>query len=219
MYERNLTYNIMLVLDTSKSIMWVVQHIEKFLSHIVSQISNSEDKLGLITFNNDLAKIYHYPTANIRQVIGTINKLEPKGSTPLGKGLSLATRVFSKERYRILGVKNIIILISDCFPEPLEGGHKDLLEEPSYKDVISATEKIKREKIELIIINPSIYKSDKNSWNKKLIKKVINISNAKYMEIHPKKSTNIFNKERFEIDRADIIKFTQTVWEIKSDIN
>ncbi|NQT65001.1 MAG: VWA domain-containing protein [FCB group bacterium] len=168
-YEENVIYNIMLVLDTSKSISWVIPHIEKLISYITSNVSNSRDKMGLITFNNDLAQIYHYPTLNVKQVIGTINKLETKGQTPLGEGLNLAVQVLSKEQYKIPAVKNIIILISDCFPEPLEGGHKDLLDEPSYKMVLSVSEKIRNEKLGFIIINPSEKVDATVNWNVKLI--------------------------------------------------
>ncbi len=214
-YEENVVYNIMLVLDTSKSISWVIPHIEKFVSYITSNVSNSRDKLGLITFNNDLAQIYHYPTLNVKQVIGTINKMEVKGQTPLGEGLNLALQVFSKTKYRIPGMKNLLILISDCFPEPLEGGHKDLLDEPSYKLVLSAAEKIRDEKLGFIIINPSAEKEEKMTWNKKLIEKIIAISKAKYIEVNPRMKLNLFQGERAFIDEDKLNEFFDTVNEVK----
>jgi len=207
----------MLVLDTSKSISWVISHIEKIISYITSNVSNSRDKIGLITFNNDLAQIYHYPTLNVKQVIGTINEMEAKGKTPLGEGLNLALQVFSNEQYKIPGMKNLIILVSDCFPEPLEGGHKDLLDEPSYKLVLSASEKIRNEKLGFIIINPS-EKKDKDKWNAKLIKKIIDITKAKYIEIHPKMKFNLLKGEKAFIEEEKLTEFFIAVNEIKVNL-
>jgi len=217
-YEENVIYNIMLVLDTSKSISWVIPHIEKFISCITSNISNARDKLGLITFNNDLAQIYHYPTLNVKQVIGTINEMEAKGKTLLGEGLNLALQVFSKEQYKFPGMKNLLILISDCFPEPLEGGHKDLLEEPSYKLVLSASEKIRDEKLGFIIINPAAKDEEKVNWGKKLIQKIINITKAKYIEVHPKTKFNLLKEEKAFIDEQKLTEFFDAVNEVKVNL-
>ncbi|HHE36985.1 MAG TPA: VWA domain-containing protein [Candidatus Cloacimonetes bacterium] len=217
-YEENVIYNIMLVLDTSKSISWVIPHIEKFISYITSNVSNSRDKLGLITFNNDLAQIYHYPTLNVKQVIGTINETEAKGQTPLGEGLNLALQVFSKDQYKLPGMKNLLILISDCFPEPLEGGHKDLLEEPSYKLVLSASKKIRDEKLGFIIINPAAKDEENVSWGKKLIEKIIDITKAKYIEVHPKTKFNLLREEKAFIDEEKLTEFFDAMNDVKVNL-
>ena len=217
-YEENVIYNIMLVLDTSKSISWVIPHIEKFISYITSNVSNSRDKLGLITFNNDMAQIYHYPTLNVKQVIGTINEMEAKGKTPLGEGLNLALQVFSKEQYKLPGMKNLLILISDFFPEPLEGGHKDLLDELSYKLVLTAIEKIKKEKIGLIIINPVVEKKEIKGWNDKLIDKIKEIAEVKYIEIRPKKKTHFFSADKAVIEYDKMNEFFNIVSDVKINL-
>ena len=208
----------MLVLDTSKSISWVIPHIEKFISYITSNVSNARDKLGLITFNNDLAQIYHYPTLNVKQVIGTINEMEAKGQTPLGEGLNLALQVFSKDQYKLPGMKNLLILISDCFPEPLEGGHKDLLEEPSYKLVLSASKKIRDEKLGFIIINPAAKDEEKINWGKKLIEKIIDITKAKYIEVHPKTKFNLLKVEKAFIDEEKLTEFFDAINDVKVNL-
>lgn len=217
-YEESVIYNIMLVLDISKSISWVIPHIEKFISYITSNVSNARDKLGLITFNNDLAQIYHYPTLNVKQVIGTINEMEAKGQTPLGEGLNLALQVFSKDQYKLPGMKNLLILISDCFPEPLEGGHKDLLEEPSYKLVLSASKKIRDEKLGFIIINPAAKDEEKVNWGKKLIEKIIDITKAKYIEVHPKTKFNLLKVEKAFIDEEKLTEFFDAINDVKVNL-
>lgn len=218
-YEQNVIYNIMLVLDTSKSISWFIPHVEKLISYIISNVTNSKDKLGLITFNNDVAQIYHYPTLNVKQVIGTINKLEIKGQTPLGQGLNLALKIFSNDKYKQHGMKNLIILISDCFPEPIEGGHKNLLNEPSYKLVLSAVEHIKQSGAGLIIINPSAQKGNsKNNWGIRLGEKCAEITAGKYIEVHSEKKYNLFTGEKIDINEQTLSDFFTAVSEIKNEI-
>ncbi len=216
--EQNEIYNIMIVLDTSKSISWIIPHIEKLISHITQSAFYSRDKVGLIAFNNNLAHIYHYPTNNIKQVIGTINKLEALGKTPLSNGLDLALKVLSKNSFKTPGYRNLIILISDCFPEPLEGGHKDLLEEPSYKAVIAVSEKIKKEKLGYIIINPAQQKNNKVYWNEKLIKRIKEISGARYIKVNPESKNPLINNVRSTINQEDLLKLSETILEVKSNI-
>lgn len=179
-------YNVMLVLDSSKSIGWVIPHLEKLIPVLTSRVTQSKDSHGLITFNNDLAQIYHYPTRNVKQVLGTINQLEVKGFTPLGKGLELALQIFNLDRYKQPGMKNMILLISDCFPEPVTGGYKNLLEEPSYQMVINVAHHIRDSKTGMLIINPAPIQKIKNTnWGKKLANKIIDITHCRYIEIPP----------------------------------
>lgn len=214
-YEQNVIYNMILVLDTSKSIVWMISSIEEIISHITSNAFHSRDRLGLITFQNNRAFLHHYPTLNVKQVIGTINKIEAKGETPLGEGLNLALQVFSKEQYRLPGMKNIIIMISDCFPEPLEGRHKNLLDEPCYKAVVSASEKIKKAKIDLIIINPSAQEY-KKGWNLSLINKIKEVSDASYIRIHPKIQYNRESEAEASISLEDSLYLSETIWSVKT---
>lgn len=217
-YEQNIIYNIMLVLDTSLSISWAIPHIEKFMPYLTSNVSNSRDKLGLIAFHNGLAQIHHYPILNIKQVIGTINKIETKGHTPLGEGLNLALRVFSRQQYKLPGMKNLIIMISDCFPEPLEGNHKNLLDEPSYKLVLKAVEKINKENIGFIIINPISHKKKTKGWNDKLIDKIKEAISLKYIEIHPTMKTRFFSNDDVIIDENKIYEFFNIVTDVKINL-
>ncbi|MCF7918570.1 MAG: VWA domain-containing protein [Candidatus Cloacimonetes bacterium] len=217
-YEENVVYNVMLVLDTSKSISWVIPHIEKVVSYISANVTNSRDKLGLITFNDDLAQIFHYPTLNVKQVIGTINEMEAKGKTPLGEGLNLAVQVFGREQYKLPGMKNLVILISDCFPEPLEGGYENLFDEPSYKLVISAAEKMRDEKLGFIIINPAADKKGQANWGQKLIEKIVKITQAKYIEVSPTISFNLFRGENAIIEEEKLTELFSAVSDVKVNL-
>jgi len=161
-YSFKQDFNIMIVLDTSNSVSWVTQVIDKVIALITNSARNSNDKLGLITFNNEKANIIHYPTKNIHQIIGSINNTKTKGLTPLSEGLKKAVNVFTQNRFNLPGMANAIILISDCYPEPLTNKYKDLLDEPVCKEFLFECEKIAENKIKLLIINPILNESKIN---------------------------------------------------------
>ena len=153
-YSFKQDFNIMMVLDTSNSVSWITHIIDKVIALVTNSAKNSNDKLGLITFNNDTANLIHHPTKNINQIIGSVNNSNPKGFTPLSEGLRKAVNVLSQNRYNLPGMANAIILISDCYPEPLTYKHKDLMEEPVCKEFIFECEKIAEKKIKFLLINP-----------------------------------------------------------------
>ncbi len=153
-YSFKQDFNMMMVLDTSNSISWITGIIDKVISLITNSVKNCNDKLGLITFSNEKANVIHYPTKNVRQIAGSVNKSKPSGLTPLSDGLKMAVTVLSQNRYNLPGMANAIILISDCYPEPLTYKYKDLFDEPICKEFIFACEKIAEKKIKLLIIIP-----------------------------------------------------------------
>ncbi len=216
-FESSVCFNMMLILDTSRSITSMMHNIEAIITHITTKTFHLRDRLGLITFQNDRAQIHHYPTRNVKQVIGTVNKIKTRGATPLGDGLNLALQIFSRERYNIKGMKNIIIMISDCYPEPLKGGYENLMEDPCYLSVINASEKIKKAKIDLMIINPSVERCQ-GTWNIKLIDKIIEVSGAKYVRIYPRTLPKVLRGKKSSIRKRDSINLTETLWKMKTGL-
>lgn len=215
-YSRDVAYNIMLVLDVSSSIQWVLPHVEKIVSLLSANASQSRDKLGLITFKDDIAQVLHYPTMNIKQVIGTINTFEASGLTPLGDGLTLARQVLSKERFCIAGMKNMIMLISDCFPEPIEGGHENLLDEPCYQSVIRAAREIDDQHIRFLVLNPAPpAKEGSNSWGRRLAEEVTHSSQARYVELHPKMMAAMLKTPRATFSEVEMETVMDAVADLK----
>ncbi|MDY0151636.1 MAG: VWA domain-containing protein [Candidatus Cloacimonas sp.] len=155
-YQSKQSFNIMLVLDISNSVKWILKFMEKIISMLTAQASVSKDKLGLIVFQDDRAQIIHYPTSNIRHVIGTINTLTPKGKTPLSGGIKLALQTLEHSRFQVTGMSNAIVLLSDCFPEPITGEYEDQLDEPACQDILNVCDKIAAAKIKFLVINPGI---------------------------------------------------------------
>ncbi len=192
--------NMMVILDSSKSISWFVKYIEKFLPIITAYSFKKRDKIGYITYKNGSAHIIHYPTLNVQQIIGSINSTRIEGETPLSESLQLANQVFKKQQYNYPGMKNMILMISDCFPEPLEGGHKDIFDEPAYKKMISETKKIAENNIDLTIINPAQVKNNSYNWGRKLAKKLQTLYEINYLEINKPQNKNFFNSKEKMIE-------------------
>ena len=155
-YQRKQSFNIMLVLDVSNSVRWVLKFMEQIIGMLTAQANACKDKLGLIIFNDDRAHVMHYPTSNIRHVIGTINTLSPKGKTPLADGMRLAFQTLEQSRFRVTGMSNAIVLLSDCFPEPIVGGYEDQLDEPVCQQILALCDKISEAAIKLLVISPAI---------------------------------------------------------------
>jgi len=155
-YQFKQSFNIMLVLDISNSVRWILKYIEKIISMLTAHASASKDKFGLIVFQEDHAQIMHYPTGNIRHVIGTINTLAPKGKTPLADGIKLALQTLEHSRFRVTGMSNAIVLLSDCFPEPITGEYKDQMDEPACQDFLNVSDRIAAAKVRFLVINPGI---------------------------------------------------------------
>lgn len=216
-YMQEEDFNIMLVLDSSHSTNWVIPHIEKFVKLITQNVSQARDKLGLITFNNDTAQIFHYPTLNVKQVIGTINELEVSGLTPLADGLNLAKQTMEREQYNVAGTKNIILLISDCFPEPVKGGFEDLLDEPCYVEAFKAAETISDSKTSLMIINPAVEEGKSKNWGQKLAEKIEAETNTKYLELHPKNMFKVFGTGDTVLDEDELHRFIESINEMRME--
>ncbi len=158
-YQSKQSLNTMLVLDISNSIKWILKFIEKVISALTIQARASKDKLGLIVFNNDRAQIMHYPTINIKHVIGTINTLQPKGKSPLAEGVKIALQALEHSRFQVVGMTNAIVLLSDCFPEPLSGEYADQMDEPVCQELLHVCDKIAETGIKFLVLNPCIGKS------------------------------------------------------------
>ena len=84
--------------------------------------------------------------------------------------------------------------------------------------VLSASKKIRDEKLCFIIINPAAKDEEKINWGKKLIEKIIDITKAKYIEVHPKTKFNLLKGEKAFIDEEKLTEFFAAVNEIKKEI-
>jgi len=182
-YEYKQSYNIMLIADLSTSVSNSIPLIRKFVEMITYNSTRMRDKLGLITFQDDLPRLAHHPTLNVKQVIGTLENTSVKGLSPLAEGIKLALSVFKRTQYLKKNQKKIILLISDCYPEPLEKNIRNIMEQPAYLQSILLARKIKESNISLMILNPSRRGDSANDWGYKLASKMTEASGGKYFHL------------------------------------
>ncbi len=217
-YQQKQNFNIMLVLDVSNSVKWILKFMARIISMLTAQAKASKDKLGLIIFNDDRAQILHYPTTNVKHVIGTINTLAPCGSTPLADGLKLAMQTLEHSRFQVTGMSNAIVLLSDCFPEPITGEYKDPLDEPACQSILSVCDKIAENKIKLLILNPSL--NNILNYDKKLGYKLGKLAaeraNGSFLNLVANVCGSILSKdENFEIPDKMLKKLMDEVSEFR----
>ena len=215
LYFSKKSINVIIVMDMSKSVRWFVPNVESVINNIIKKAENWSCKLGLVVFNNNAANIIHYPTNNIRNIIGSINNIKVSGSTPLAQGIEKAFNIFNKPKYESRFNKNVILLISDCFPEPIKGGYVNMFEEESYQKVLNISDKIKNFDIQLMIINPSKKTISKN-WGHKLGKESARRSDGKYIRLYPERNYNIISKHKWKISKEEIKKLNKFLNILKS---
>ncbi len=108
----------------------------------------------------------------------------------------------------------MVVLISDCYPEPITGKYENMLDEPSYKAVEQSVKLLDSNKISLMIINP-IKPVGKIQWGKKLVEKLKLYENVKYIELDTKYSSTAFGEEKALIKESELQKVCDSMLEIK----
>jgi Mg-chelatase subunit ChlD len=139
--------------------------------------------MGLIVVQGEQARVLHNPTNNYRVVARSLMTIGIGGETPLASGLQKSLDMVALEKFRKPGAKNLVILISDCAPEPLTGKFADILDEPSYQACIAAAKTMKKRKIPLIIINPSFWSKDEHYPHERLANLLAKVSGASLIKL------------------------------------
>lgn len=145
---------LILVVDVSKSTWPLIHVFKEILSSLTTYFTRHNDRIGLISLQGTQAKIFNHPTHNIRVVARGLGNLRFHGLTPLADGLLKALQMAKTEQNKNTGSQSVVILLSDCYPEPVAKGCADLFEDNAYKKSIAASMLFKKEKITLLVINP-----------------------------------------------------------------
>lgn len=179
---------LLLITDASFSTYHFLPAVSKALSIVYRDAYRNRDRLGLISFQKNSARIMNHPTNNLRVTLGNLARLTPSGFTPLADGLKKAREVFKHEKRRSPNSIPMAVLISDCFPEPLTHKYEDLLEEPAYQETLRISQDFKREKVPIVVINPAHGKTKSGDLygGSKLGMKIAQISHGKYYGISEK---------------------------------
>lgn len=164
-WERQIQESLTLVLavDVSRSTLSFKEMFARIIRSLSAHFNRHRDRIGLISVSGEQAVILNHPSRNHRVVAKSILQLNISGETPLGDGLVKSLEMVKMERTRNPGSKPVVILLSDCFPEPITHKTEDILDEPMYIRVVSAAEQFRRRRVSLLVINPSY--RDENAVN------------------------------------------------------
>jgi Mg-chelatase subunit ChlD len=146
---------LVLVVDVSRSTFPFVNVFAEILNSLTGYFRIHTDRVGLISLQGSQARIMNHPTNNYQVVARSLLQLRIKGETPLADGLLKALTMTRLERFRKPGSRNIAVLLSDCYPEPITGRFADIFQEPSYREALRAASLFPRNRVSLLIINPS----------------------------------------------------------------
>lgn len=147
---------LILLVDLSRSTHLYLSALVKILRSLTGHFHRKRDRMGLVSLQGRQARILNHPTHNYRVVTRSLAGLAVAGESPLADGLSKALAMARLERLRNPGSRPLVILVSDCYPEPLTMKVPDLLDEPAFKKAMNAAALYRKEKVHLLVIQPSL---------------------------------------------------------------
>lgn len=106
---------LVFVVDTSTSMM-LVERMTATKGAILSLLADAylrRDRVGLITYNKNKAKLVLPPTNSIELAEQALKKIEAEGTTPLSDGLYQAYHLISREKLHNPAVMPLLLLITD----------------------------------------------------------------------------------------------------------
>lgn len=177
------SFNLVLIADSSKSTNQFLGKFGDIVKRLAGYFKKNKDRMGLIVVQGEQAKVLHNPTNNYRVVNRSLTTIGIGGETPLASGLQKGIDMVALEKFRKPGAKSLVILISDCAPEPLTGKFADVLNEPSYQACVVAAKTMKKRKIPLIIINPSFWSEDEHYPHERLANLLTEVSGASLIKL------------------------------------
>jgi len=124
----------------------------EILQSLAGQFQRNRDRMGLVALQGRQATVLHHPTHNYRIVTRHLRRLTFHGETPLADGLRKALAAARIERRKNPGSQSLVVLLSDCCPEPVAPGHYDLFEEPNYRDSRAAAGLFRKERVPLLVL-------------------------------------------------------------------
>lgn len=183
------SFNLVLIADSSKSTNHFLGKFADILKRLTGYFKKNKDRMGLVLVQGKQATVLINPTGNYRVVTRGLLQIDIGGETPLASGMHRALEMANLEKTRNPGAKTLLILISDCAPEPLTGDFENILDEPAYQESIRAARIIGSRKIPMIIINPSFWSEDEHFPNERLSKIIAAEARARLVKIRGSKDS------------------------------
>lgn len=155
---------LVLLVDVSRSTFPFIRIFAEILDSLTSYFKLHQDRIGLISLQGMQAKILNHPTHNYRVVTKNLMGLKVQGESPLADGLLKSLNMVRLENFKKPGSSNLVVLLSDGYPEPLTGKYQYILEEPAYREAIRAASIYRRQKVPLLMINPSFQNTQEHKY-------------------------------------------------------
>jgi Mg-chelatase subunit ChlD len=155
---------LVLLIDVSRSTFPFIRIFAEILDSLTGYFKLHQDRIGLISLQGMQAKILNHPTHNYRVVTKGLMSLKVQGESPLADGLLKAMAMVRLEKFRKPGSQNLVILLSDGYPEPLTGHCPDVFDETAYRETIRAASLYRKHGLSLLMINPSFRNTDEEKF-------------------------------------------------------
>lgn len=180
---------LVLLVDTSRSSHYYIEVFRQILRSLTGHFNRKRDRMGLVVLQGRQARVLNHPTHNFRVVTNSMGKLLIHGETPLADGLQKALAMVRIERFRNPGSLSLVVLLSDCCPEPVETPFEDIFASRAYRDALAAARRYRREGVSLLVINPACAPPDatpavKNAPGERLSEMIVSAAGARLIKIH-----------------------------------
>ena len=143
---------LILLVDVSRSTIGYLRVFAELLRSLAGHFQRNRDRMGLVSLQGRQASVLHHPTHNYRIVTRHLARLTFRGETPLADGLLKTLTMARLERFKNPGSQSLVVLLSDCCPEPIPPGHVDLFESEAYRDARSAAALFRRSDAQLLVL-------------------------------------------------------------------
>ncbi|MBN2362906.1 VWA domain-containing protein [candidate division WOR-3 bacterium] len=203
--------NMILVVDVSSSVINFVKAFSRIINSLTVYFNKNKDRIGVISLQGHQAKILNHPTHNYKVVSKSLLSLKVHGRTPLSDGLLKSLDMARLEKFRNKGSLSLVVLLSDCYPEPLTGKFRNIFDEPAYRNSLSAAKLFRKAKIGLLLINPNFKhtetQKEKYFPGEKLSEFIVENAGGKLVKLMSSaisSKTVYTEKDRYEVSPKDI---------------
>lgn len=141
----------MLAVDGSRSSQEYLRDMGTMLDGLFNRVFDQSSRVGLSVIKNGRSVILFPPVRNRLRVFGRISELQPRGTSPLDELLALS----AAELRRIAksnAENTFIILISDCYPEPVPAG--DIWNSDIYQRVRKQALHLGKQGVPVLVVDP-----------------------------------------------------------------
>ena len=175
---------LILLVDVSQSTWALVKVFREILKSLAGHFKKHKDRVGLVSLQGPQAKIFTHPTHNFRVVARGLSRLKVEGETPLADGLQKALSLSILERRKNPGSRSVVILLSDCYPEPLTTNTKNVFDDPAYRSSVRAAIPYRRAGVTLLVINPAFESEEGTLPGERLSRTLAQVSGGRLIKLH-----------------------------------